>query len=606
MTYQGPTPAEGSRAWHRRIKPLGHPLLDDFGNFQHVCLKATLGVRETALQRDIGEYLQYGPELRIIEVFRGGTKSWNTAFWTDWMVLRNAVDTDGHPDINILAVSGTKDRADNFTEFTRELFEYVPELRPLVPSDPTRWSLTGFDVAGAIPAQVPTVGSRAIFGRMAGDRGDVIIGDDVELPQNAETQTQRDKVRRRVADFQSILKPGGEVVLLGTPHFEDSLYNHLANPEAEAGYHRRIWPIVVPSAEKLPSYHGDVAPYVTELGPPGTLVEPTRFDEKELERVRAAGRSVFAMQWMLDTTLADAERYPLKLRDLILTDLDLEVGPDRPVWSGDPRNTRGDVAAYGLQGDRWQGPAGFGGPQNGQASFTPYTGKVLAIDPSGRGDNETAWSLVASMGSFLYLLEHGADVRGYDQPVLARILDVLQRSKCKHVVYEENFGGGMFGSVLSGYLTQHGYPCTVEPVRHSQSKEARIIDTLEPVVNAHRLVVNTSCATEDPAGSKGTDTAHRYRLWHQFTRIERVRGALSADDRLDALAIAVAHWVGVMQTDHAAFTQARDDQERVRGVRKFLEKVRKQRGGSGRPRTMALSNAGFNYGRPTNPLQKVI
>lgn len=586
MAYRGPTPEEGSGSWTRRIKPLGDPLLDDFRNFQYVCLKAVLGVKPTPLQYDVGEYLQYGPDFRIIMAFRGMSKSWMTAFFAPWLVLRNAVMTDWRPDINVLVASGTKDRAEMFTAFCRDLFSTVDALHPLIPKDPTRWSLSEFDVEGKAPAQVPTVASRAIFGRMTGDRGDAIIGDDLELPQNAETQGQRDKLHRRIGDFVPILKPGGEIVLLGTPHFEESIYNVLA----EGQYDRRIWTARVPTPDKIPNYRGELAPYVMDMTDrPGAPVEPMRFDESELQIREAAGRSVFQMQYQLDTTLSDLDRYPLKLRDLMVCDLEYDVGPDRPIWSGSTEYTL-PYAAVGLQGDAWQRPMGFSGP-NGQPSFTPYDGVVLAIDPSGRGSNETAWSLVARTGSLLYLLEHGADVRGYDGEVLARILAVLKRADCHMVVYEENYGGGMFGSILGSYLQTHGWACTIEPFRSAGMKEARIIDALEPVFNSHRMVVASRCVENDKPGAG--EQGHRARLWHQVTRMERIRGALNMDDRADALAIAVGYWTAAMRTDHAATMASRDQQDRREAVMGFWDELKPK--GQGR-QSQALKNAGFNYG----------
>jgi hypothetical protein len=426
---------------------------------------------------------------------------------------------------------------------------------------------------------------------MAGDRADVIAGDDLELPQNAETQGQRDKLARRIADFQNILKPGGEAVLLGTPHFEDTAYARLK----EHGYSRRIWTGRVPEPAKIKAYDGDLAPFVLEAGPPGSPVEPNRFDEEELRRAESAGRSVFQMQWMLDPSLGDETRYPLKLKDLILCDLDPEVGPDRPVWSGSTEYRADEIPSYGMRGDSWQRPLGFGGP-DGRPSFSPYTGVVMAIDPSGKGSNETAWSVVASLGSFLYLLEVGADVRGYDEPVLAHIMATLKRCRCKNIVYEENYGGGMFGSVLGSYLTSHGYPCAIEPVRHSQMKEGRIIDSLEPITNSHRLVVNTSVATSDKARDGEVEVGHRYRLWHQFTRIERVRGALSADDRVDALAIAVAYWTAQVQVDHDATVAALDAEKHSKVLQEFWERKNRRSGGSRYNGGVVARNTGFNYG----------
>lgn len=590
-------PAEGTPSFDRRFRKLGDPLLDDFRNFQFVCLQTVLSTKPTQLQYDIGDWLAYGPKLRIVMAFRGASKSWQTSFLASWLVLRNWALKDGKPDINIVVTSGTKDRAEGFSSFTRELFVHVEALRPLMPKDPSKWSLSEFNVEGAIPSQVSTVASRAILGRMTGDRADVIIADDLELPQNAETQGQRDKLARRVADFTNILKPGGEIIVLGTPHTEESLYNNLA----EQGYHRRIWPGRYPTLDKVQNYGGDLAPYIQKplLENPslaGKPVEPGRFDESELQLREAAGRSVFAMQWMLDTTLGDADRYPLKIRDLIVCDLDYGLGPEMPLWAGSPEYVRNDLPSYALRGDAWHRPMGYRASVSGAPSFGPYSGIVLAVDPSGRGSNETAWSTVASLGGYLYLLEHGADTCGYDEPVLHRLYQALQRADCHLVVYEENFGGGMFGALLTGYLTKMGWPCKVEPIRHgSMSKENRIVDSLEPVFNSHKLVVAPRAILDDAPGQG--EAGLRKRLWFQVTRMQRVKGALEADDRVDALAMGVAYWTSRLHIVQESFIREREDAARKASLASFwndLRAFRQESGQAGPPRVL-LPQSGFRY-----------
>jgi hypothetical protein len=119
------------------------------------------------------------------------------------------------------------------------------------------------------------------------------------------------------------------------------------------------------------------------------------------------------------------------------------------------------------------------------------------------------------------------------------------------------------------------YPCTVEEVRHSQQKELRIIDTLEPVMSTHRLVVDQKLIQKD------YDTARdpKYALFYQLTRVTKDRGALIHDDRLDALAIAVNYW-----TEH----MARDNDKAVSQIKSSLLKDELKsfmRSAIGRPQT---------------------
>ena len=59
------------------------------------------------------------------------------------------------------------------------------------------------------------------------------------------------------------------------------------------------------------------------------------------------------------------------------------------------------------------------------------------------------------------------------------------------IVVESNFGDGMFSKLLSS-IHAKTYPVSIEEVRHNTQKEVRIIDTLEPVMMQHRLILMRS------------------------------------------------------------------------------------------------------------------
>jgi hypothetical protein len=92
------------------------------------------------------------------------------------------------------------------------------------------------------------------------------------------------------------------------------------------------------------------------------------------------------------------------------------------------------------------------------------------------------------------------------------------------------------------------YPVTINEVRHHIQKEKRIIDTLEPVLNAHRLIVDPIVVKNDFKSivSYPIESQNRYALFYQLSRITREKGSLLQDDRLDALSIAVNYWTEQM------------------------------------------------------------
>lgn len=129
-------------------------------------------------------------------------------------------------------------------------------------------------------------------------------------------------------------------------------------------------------------------------------------------------------------------------------------------------------------------------------------------------------------------------------------MKLAKAQQINHVIIEANFGDGMFTKLISPYFTKD-YPCLIEEVKHSKQKEARIIDTLEPVMSQHKLIVDRNVIVWDYESTKNLppEKALKYQLFYQMSRITRDRGALAHDDRLDCLAMAVGYWVEQMGQD---------------------------------------------------------
>jgi hypothetical protein len=310
-----------------------------------------------------------------------------------------------------------------------------------------------------------------------------------------------------------------------------SLYNTLAT---ERGYSRRIWPVLYPDPTKHP-YEDELAPLIlraVEEYPElqGTTVEPGRFSQEDLmERMASYGRSGFALQFLLDTNLSDAEKYPLKCSDLIVTSALVDEAPEKVVWTSDASN-RLPLACVGLKGDSWYSPRLVEG------TYLPYDSSWMAIDPSGRGTDETSYAIGSGLNGYVWLLSSGGFQEGYTDATLEGLVRLAKKYKVRKVMIEENYGGGLFKSVIEPWFAKI-YPVTIEEVRSSKQKEHRIIDTLEPLMNQHRLIVSTEVVEKD------YNAPLVYQLFYQMTHLTRDKGSLGHDDRLDALAMLCACFV---------------------------------------------------------------
>jgi Holliday junction resolvasome RuvABC endonuclease subunit len=512
--------------------------LKDFRNFLWVVWKHLNLPDPTPIQYDIADYLQSSPRRCIIEAFRGVGKSYITCAFVVHQLLLD-------PDKKFMVVSASKARADDFSTFTQRLIVELPMCQHLIAKEGQRWSKIAFDVAPAKASGSPSVKSVGITGQLTGSRADIIIADDVEVPNNSMTQTMRERLGESVKEFDAVLKPDGKIIYLGTPQNEMSLYNVLT----ERGYEMRVWPARYPSLEATEkAYTGRLAPSLYEAITlkeqtlSGKPTDPQRFTEEDLlERELSYGRSGFALQFMLDTSLSDKDRYPLKLSDLMIMSCDADTAPDKVVYGiFKPLDHLPNV---GLSGDRYYAPQETIGRSE-------YTGSLLAIDPSGRGQDETGYAVVKMLNGFLYAVDVGGLKGGYSAETLQQLSQLAKTHKVNLVLVESNFGDGMFTELFKPYL-QKTYPVAIEEIRHSKQKEQRIIDTLEPVMNQHKLIIDPKVIEKDYQSVQDmpAEKAMKYMLAYQLTRITRDRGALSHDDRLDVLAIAVAYWVEQMASD---------------------------------------------------------
>ena len=413
--------------------------LENFKNFLYLCWKFLNLPEPTPIQYDIADYLQSKERRLVIEAFRGVGKSWITSAFVCHQLLLN-------PQRNILVVSASKNRADDFSTFTQRLINEMPILQHLIPRDNQRHS----------------------------------------------------KIISNVTDKE------------------------------------------------------------------GQPTDPQRFDDVDLlERLSSYGRSGFNLQFMLDTTMSDSNRYPLKLNDLIVASgcTTWDKAPAQIQWASGTQQIKGidpDIPNVGLKGDYYVAPLHL------SDEYAPFEGVAMSIDPAGRGEDKTAYAVLKMLHGVLYLTDIGALDGGYSDSTLEELSSIAKRNKVNNVVIESNFGDGMATALLKPVMAKI-HPCQIEEVRHNIQKEKRIIDTLEPIMNTHRLVVDEHTIKED------FKLEPNHQLFRQLTRITRDKGALRHDDQIDALAIAANYWVERMDRDQTLSYQQHKDELINKDLEKFME-----------------------------------
>lgn len=511
--------------------------IKDFKYFLKVTWEHLRMPKPTRMQYYIADYLQEGHKRSQLEALRGIGKTWETGAYVAWRLLRN-------PNEKVLIVSQSGGHADNIAIFIRKLIDTMPILQHLTPRPDQRSSVVAFDVNGCEVSVQPSVKSVGITSQLQGNRASLLISDDVEGQQNSATEKRRQDLLQQVAEYEAILQTSedAQILVLGTPQTSESIYNRMK----DKGYVTRIFPARYP--ENVDHYQGCLAPYLLEdlARDPSLVGKPTdsRFTEEDLyARELSYGRSGFKLQFMLDTTLSDAEKYPLKSSDLIVTDLQPTTAPTHLTWSSHSKDVI-DLPNVGFTGDTLQYP----GTSSGE--FAEYEGSVLAIDPSGRGKDEMGYAVVNHLLGKIYIPTFGGLKGGYVQENLIKLSEIARDYKVNKIVIEDNFGDGMMNNLLQPVLNAI-YPCAIEGIRNNQQKEVRIIDTLEPLMNQHRLVIDYTAIKNDIQYSLSDTQNTYYSLMFQLTHINRERGSLIHDDRLDAVTLGVSWWndYGILKQD---------------------------------------------------------
>lgn len=543
-------------------KPVEERLSESFPLFLSLVWKSLDLPSPTRAQLAIAQYLQNGPKRLQIQAFRGLGKSWIAAAFVLWTLWNDR-------DKKILVISASKQRADDFTIFCQKCileFDWLAHLRPV--DDDQRWSRVSFDVAGCRPAQAPSVKSVGITGQITGSRADLIVFDDVEVPANSATDFMREKLLQLVTEGESVLTPKSDsrIVFLGTPQTTFTIYRTLR----ERNYRPFVWPARYP--KDLTGYEEVLAPQLTkDISKQGHDIlrwQPTdtRFSEINLlEREQSMSRSNFMLQFMLDTSLSDALKFPLKLSDFSVLPLDLEKGPGDLVWGAD-KETLLDLPAVALPGDRWHRPKAV-------SEYVPWGETIIAVDPSGRGKDETVAVILSQINGFLFVRDIFATQDGYSDATLREILRRAKKYKAGMCLIESNFGDGAVMELMKKHAQEMKVGIAFEEVRATTRKEDRIIDTLEPVLNQHRLVVDQRLIDWDyrSNGDMAPEERLPRMLMYQLTRMCREKGAVKHDDRVDALALGVKYFQDVLAISAKQAQVEQKRQEWNRMMTAFIE-----------------------------------
>lgn len=587
----------------------------DFSDFLVDVIEDVMGFQCSDIQIDIGDWVANGPQFRMVQAQRGQAKTTITAAYAVWRMIHD-------PTTRVLIISAGSDMATEVANWVIQIINNMPELALLRPDRAAgdRASVSAFDIHYSLkgPEKSPSLACLGITSNLQGRRADVLVADDIESQKNAQTATQRARLHHLTLDFVSI-NSSGDIIWLGTPQNIDSLYNSLPS----RGVAIRIWPGRYPTKDELPDYDTYLAPIIRERilnnpslqtggGPTGTRgqpVDPVILDEEKLTKKEIdQGPSYFNLQHMLSTKLSDQNRFPLKVSLIRWLDFNREEMM-APLTISHIRTDQYTV----------QWPEGHTlKDKMYRVSTADDYGKIkswmMYIDPAGGGQNgdETAYAITGFLGGRVFVADIGAVKGGVSEESIDAICMVALKWLPSVIGIERNFGNGALAEVLRPAMDKaykkrkeekpeyfYGKSDALpgfEELWETGQKELRIIDILEPVIASGKLVIHSDILHDEwrSCYKYPMDKRQLYSLMFQMARITRDKKSLFHEDRLDALAGAVRHWVAALGIDEMA--------AKLAAQRDNYDRMMKNPLGDGRPMT---GIPGMNkFGQTANALTR--
>ncbi len=408
------------------------------------------GQTTPALHLEIAAWLnerwEEGDRRLALLVFRNAGKSTLVGVFCAWLLLHE-------PDLRILVLAAEHDLARKMVRNVKRIIERHPLTRGLVPKRADQWAADQFTVARRLTRRDPSLLARGIAANITGSRADVVICDDVEVPNTSATPHRRAELRQRLREIEYVLMPGGLQLYVGTPHSYYSIYVEEARREIGedapflAGYRRLCIPL---------------------LDRRGRSRWPERFPLDKIEEIRRhTGPAKFESQMLLrPRSIEDIRLDPDRLRLLRGT---ARVPRGQP--RGDPVDRR---PPHGL-GDRLVGP----GLRRARQAAMPAWSRRCLVDGEGG-----YW-----LHGVRYLSHDPALVGEVDEAsqLCRQVARFAQAHYLPSITLETNGLGRFLPALLRRELDRLGYACAVVEHVSQRSKDQRILDAFDPLLAAGAL-----------------------------------------------------------------------------------------------------------------------
>lgn len=456
-----------------------------------------LGLRTPDIHLKMAEWLEWnwqqGNTRLLMMAFRSAGKSTIVGLFAAWLLYRK-------PELRILVLAADHTLATKMVRNVKRILERHALTENLKPKKADQWASDRFTVVRMIELRDPSMLAKGITANITGSRADIVICDDVEVPNTCDSPEKRKELRERLGEMEYVLVPGGTQLYVGTPHHYHTIYTN--EPRHELGEEGVF----------LEGFKRLQIPVLNEKGESAWI---ERYSKEDIKRMkRASGPNKFASQMMLEPRNIAEGRLNPKLLKTYPEELDytkelqtLFIGDTKLVSS----SAYWDPAFGSAKGDRSVLAIVYS-----DAVGNHYLHHVRYIDVDERSDVDEATQqceIVAQIAKAHYL---------------------------PSLIVETNGIGKFLPNMLRNALANAHAPCAIKELHQSKNKDERILDAFDAVLAARRLhvhhsVLQTPFITEmqewRPGRNKGYDDG-----------LDAVAGALENEpERLERLYRKGAH-----------------------------------------------------------------
>ncbi len=388
-----------------------------------------------------------GDRKLLLLCFRSAGKSTLIGLFCAWLLFK-------YPNLRILVLSAEFELAKKMVRNVKSIVERHPLTNNLVPDRSVQWTADQFTVRRSVTLRDPSLLARGIGSNITGSRADIVISDDVEVPNTCQTQRKGEELRERLNEVNYVLIPGGLLLYAGTPHCTHSIYSELPGDSEERpfleGFSRLVMPILNAKNESC---------------------WPERFPISRINELRErTGPAKFSSQMMLEPIRDDELR--LDPSRLLRYDNEIQY-----------RESNGEALLY-ISGRKmvsvtaWWDPS-FGSPTIGDASVVA----AVFVDEDGG-----YW-----LHDIRYLEHDPAERENVDEAtqLCRQVVDFVNCLFLPSITVETNGLGRFLPSILQREINIAGKSCAVLEHASRKSKDHRILSAFDPVMAAEALHVHT-------------------------------------------------------------------------------------------------------------------